>query len=95
MSATNMFQERQRNLLKVMEDAENFLQSQRSGIAASPFNNGCVNHINMRLLLQVHVTNLIEASSDYDRAVWAMNESNETERREKILMDAGLLPKKG
>lgn len=72
-----MFFAKRREFSAALDEAIAFLQQTRNNIGISPDhrNGGAIHHLNVRLLLQVHVTEIIEANTDYNRAAFALHEA--------------------
>lgn len=60
---------RRGQLCKALSDMTGFLVAATNDVTSS--DGVTISHLNTRLFLQVHVTNVIEASQDYDQAVTA------------------------
>lgn len=88
-----LFEARRADLSNAILDLEAFLLESRADIDRSPdaSNANAIHHLDTRRLIQVHLTNVIEASSNYDLAVRESLHQQETERREQVLRDAGVL----
>lgn len=78
----HLFELRKQRLLETIEAMEDFLSRQKSEVAASPFANGGISHFNVRLFMQAHAADLIEASNSYDQAV-TIRLANEHHKQER------------
>lgn len=64
-----IFHEQKSRLVYALEEMESFVCKTRFDVGNSPEESGAIHHLSMRQLMQVHVTNVLEASANYDRAV--------------------------
>jgi hypothetical protein len=79
----NVFRDKRKGLVESIEEFKHFLDTTQSNIAVSPYTDGVIAHVNMRLMLQVHITNLIERVADYDRASYVLLEAQKPTTRKK------------
>lgn len=70
-NAAALFYNRRGQLSKAMDEMAEFVADTSRNVYISGTGNDPIHHLNTRLFLQVHVTNVIEASQDYDQAVAA------------------------
>lgn len=81
----SFFRDQRTRLADSIEECIGFLNKANMDIRCSPDkeNGGAFSHLNVRLLLQVHITNLIERSSDYDRSMYALIEAQRNSSNKK------------